>query len=448
MWMMGHKQADMARIWGRQGQVNRLDYVTCWFKKAVDYSAAHKAIEIALVSTNSITQGEQCGILWSQIFGLGVSIHFAHRTFQWNSEARGKAAVHCVIVGMTWGEPKDRTIFEYDHVRGDPHASKVLRINGYLIEGPQYSVPARSQPPTGRLRMHKGSQPTDGARIRRPEGGYITYSNLILDEENRAELLVRDPNAANWLRPYVGGDELISGQWRWCLWLKDADPAELRRSAAVQERLDRVRAGRLKSPTASVKAYAKYPTLFTQDRQPSEPYLAVPEVSSETREYIPMAVLQPDVIASNKLQIIVGAPTLYFGILTSAMHMGWMRTVAGRLESRYSYAPAVYNSFPWPELTPAKEAQITTLAQAVLDARSGFPHLTLDDLYDPDSMPPVLRRAHEALDRAVDRLYRRSGFRFERERVEHLFQLSEKEAAPLDATLAARPRRRRQAAAE
>jgi hypothetical protein len=442
------QQADMARIWGRQGQVNRLDYVTCWFKKAVEYSAANKAIEIALVSTNSITQGEQCGILWPHLFGLGVSIHFAHRTFQWNSEARGKAAVHCVIVGMTWGDPKDRTIFEYDHVRGDPHASKVSRINGYLIDGPQYSVPARSQPPNGRLRMHKGSQPTDGARLRRPEGGYITHSNLILDDVNRAELLARDPDAAKWLRPYVGGDELISGQWRWCLWLKDADPAELRRSAAVQERLDRVRAGRLKSPTPSVQQFAKYPTLFTQDRQPSEPYLAVPEVSSETREYIPMAVLQPDVIASNKLQIIVGAPLLYFGILTSAMHMGWMRTVGGRLKSDYSYSPSIYNSFPWPEMTPAKAQQIEGLAQAVLDARAGFQNLTLEDLYDRDSMPPVLRRAHEALDRAVDRLYRRSGFRFERERVEHLFQLFEKEAAPLDATLTAKPRRRRQAAAE
>ena len=170
------QQVDMARTWGRQGQVNRLDYVTCWFKKAVEYSAANKAIDIALVSTNSITQGEQCGILWPHLFGMGVSIHFAHRTFQWNSEARGKAAVHCVIVGMTWGDPKSRTIFEYDHVRGDPHASKVMRINGYLIDGPQYSVPARSRPPHGRLRMHKGSQPTDGARLRRPEGGYITHT--------------------------------------------------------------------------------------------------------------------------------------------------------------------------------------------------------------------------------------------------------------------------------
>ena len=186
------------------------------------------------------------------------------------------------------------------------------------------------------------------------------------------------------------------------------------------------------SPTESVQAFAKYPTLFTQDRQPDEAYLGLPEVSSETREYIPMAVLPPEVIASNKLQIIVGAPLLYFGILTSAMHMGWMRTVAGRLESRYSYAPAVYNSFPWPELSDTKIKTVEGLAQDVLDARASFADTTLEVLYDPDNMPPKLRKAHEALDRAVDRLYRRSGFRFERERVEHLFKLFEGAAAPLD----------------
>ena len=437
------QKADMWRLWGRQGQVNRLDYVTCWFKEAVEYSAENKTIKTALVSTNSITQGEQCGIFWPHIFSQGISIHFAHRTFQWNSEARGMAAVHCVIIGMTWEKPKDRTIFEYDHVCDDPHTWKVSRINGYLIDGAQYSVPARSLPPTGRLRMHKGSQPTDGARLRKPGGGFITHSNLILDEENRSELLARDPNAAKWLRRYVGGDELISGQWRWCLWLKDAHPAEYRRSAAVQERLDRVREGRKQSSTESVRRYAKYPTLFTQDRQPSEPYLAIPMVSSETREYIPMAVLQPDVVASNQLQIIVGAPILYFGILTSAMHMGWMRTVAGRLESRYRYSPAVYNSFPWPVLTPSKEKQITDLAQAVLDVRVRLSRLSnLGDLYDPNSMPPILHQAHQCLDQAVDRLYRRSGFRFERERVEHLFELFERESAPLDSTMRKRSRRK------
>jgi hypothetical protein len=293
--------------------------------------------------------------------------------------------------------------------------------------------------------MHKGSQPTDGARLRNPDGGYITTSNLILEDEDRAALLAQDPNAAKWLKPYVGGDELISGLWRWCLWLKGADPTEIRNSRAVHERLDRVRTGRLQSATASVRAFARFPTLFTQDRQPNVPYLALPEVSSETREYIPMAMLPPEVIASNKLQIIPGAPLIYFGILTSAMHMAWMRTVAGRLESRYSYAPAVYNSFPWPEMNDRQKQNIEELAQGVLDARESFAGKSLDDLYDPDSMPPKLRKAHDLLDNAVDRLYRRSGFRFERERVELLFALFEKGAAPLDTTTATNGRRRRSA---
>lgn len=441
-WRTKEQQADMARIWGKEGQVNRLDYVTCWFKRAMTYTDQGRKAEIAFVSTNSITQGEQCGILWPVMFAGGLSIRFAHRTFQWNSEARGKAAVHCVIVGMTYQKDGGRMIYEYNHVRGEPHEAKVTRINGYLIDGPQYAVPARSQPPAGRLKMHKGSQPTDGARLKKPGGGYLKFSNLILEDSDRQELLAEDPKAEKWLRRYVGGDELISGNWRWCLWLKDADPKEIKASKPIQERLERVRKGRLQSPTPSVKQYANYPTLFTQDRQPDSDYLAIPEVSSETREYIPMAVLPASVIASNKLQIITDAPLYYFGILTSAMHMAWMRTVAGRLESRYSYAPAVYNSFPWPTMTTKQQATIKTLAQAVLDARASFKDTELDVLYDQDSMPPKLRKSHIALDKAVDRLYRRTGFAFERERVEHLFELYEKSAAPIDNTRAKKTRKR------
>lgn len=352
--------------------------------------------------------------------------------------------MHCVIIGMSFDEPKHRLIYEYDHVRGEPHVSEVKTINGYLIDGPQYTVSARTRPAPGFLLMHKGSQPTDGARLKNPTGGYITYSNLILDEEEKRKLLATEPKCKKWLRPYVGGDELISGQWRWCLWLKNADPAQLRQSKAVSERLDRVRKGRLQSPTASVRAYAKFPTLFTQDRQPDIEYLAIPEVSSENREYIPIAILPPRVVASNKLQIIPGAPLVYFGILASAMHMAWMRTVAGRLESRYSYAPAIYNSFPWPEMTPNQKLGIERLAQAVLDARAVFDGTSLDDLYDSDSMPPALRRAHIELDTAVDRLYRRAPFVFERERVEHLFGLYEKLVAPLTAAATAKPKRTRQ----
>ena len=442
-WRTKSQQEDMARIWGTKGQVNRLDYVTCWFNKAAGYAAANRAIETAFVSTNSITQGEQCGILWPVLFGRNLSIRFAHRTFQWNSEARGQAAVHCVIVGLTFAKDGPRRIFDYNHVRGEPHASEVARINGYLIDGPQYAVPARSSPPEGRLKLHKGSQPTDGARLKKPDGGYLKFSNLILEESEREELLTADPRCEKWLKPYVGGDEMISGRWRWCLWLKDADPAELKASKPVMERLERVRAGRLQSPTASVQDFANYPTLFTQDRQPDTDYLAIPEVSSETREYIPIAMLPPSVIASNKLQIVPGAPLHYLGILSSAMHMAWMRTVSGRLKSDYSYSPAVYNSFPWPDMTDAQRDRIAAVSQAVLDARAAFPNAPLDALYNADTMPPALRKAHIALDRAVDRLYRRKSFATERERVEHLFMLYEKIRAPLAAGMKPKQNRRR-----
>ena len=441
-WRTKNQQNDMARIWGTKGQVNRLDYVTCWLKKGMDYASVLRKTEIAFVATNSITQGEQCGILWPAMFAGGTIIRFAHRTFQWNSEARGKAAVHCVIIGLTFLKDGKRTIYEYDNVRGEPHESTVSRINGYLIEGPQYAVPARSRPPSNRLRMHKGSQPTDGARLKKPGGGYIKHSNLILDEDDRQELLTTDPNCGKWLRPYVGGDELISGNWRFCLWLKDADPSELRASKAIVERLDRVRSGRLQSPTKSVRNYAIYPTLFTQDRQPDTNYLAVPEVSSQTRDYIPMTMLPPSVIASNKLQIIPDAPLFYFGILTSSMHMAWMRVVGGRLKSDYSYSPSIYNSFPWPDLNKHQQANIETLSQSVLDARASFKNASLEVLYDRDTMPPLLRKAHAALDKAVDQLYRRKSFSFERERIEHLFSLYEKSVAPLIAQSKSKRKRR------
>jgi N-6 DNA Methylase len=436
---IGHQQRDTAQkndmhlVWGIDGQFNRLDYVACWFKRAMDYAAMNRRIRIAFVSTNSITQGEQCGILWPQIFAKGLSIFFAHRTFQWNSEARGTAAVHCVIVGLTHDTVLHPSIYEYERVRGEPIKSTVRSINGYLIDGPQYALPARGKPRAGLLKMFKGSQPTDGAKTKNPDGSYTITSNLIMDSLERAELLREDPNAVRWLRPFVGGDELISGEYRWCLWLKDADPSEIRSSKPILDRLERVKTGRMKSPTESVRAFAKYPTLFTQDRQPSVAYMAVPEVSSEAREYIPIAMLGSDIIASNKLQIIVGANLLYFGILNAALHMAWMRTVTGRLKSDYSYSPTVYNTFPWPEMSAEQEGKIAESAQGILDARAAWPNSTLADLYDPDLMPPNLRKAHQTLDLAVDRLYRKAPFASERERVEHLFGLYEKLVAPLEA---------------
>ena len=266
------QQADMHRVWGREGQVNRLDYVTRWFKLAVNYARKNPSIRIGFVSTNSVCQGEQASILWAPLFKEGVSIAFAHRSFQWNSEARGKAAVHCIITGMVLGPYQgSREIYDYATVRGEPQVSSVKQINGYLIDAPHYALPRRGKPPSGKLRMFKGSQPTDGARIKRPEGGYLTFSNLILTDDQRRDFLKEEPKAKGWLRHYVGGDELLSGDWRWCLWLKGVPSSELRASKPLAVRLARVSKARKDSTTASVKAMAKSPTLFTQDRQPSAP---------------------------------------------------------------------------------------------------------------------------------------------------------------------------------
>ncbi len=430
---IGHQNRDegqvrgMHRVWGRTGQFNRLDFVTCWFKKAADY-AKGQAIPFAFVSTNSICQGEQAGILWPAMFNAGYHITFAHRTFQWNSEARGAAAVHCVIVGLSSQVPAQCPVFDYETPKSEPSQSIVPRLNGYLVNGPQWSVPARTKPQIDQKEVFKGSQPTDGARLKREGGGYDTFSNLIMDCHDRDRLVQMYPKLDPWIRPYVGGDELISGEWRYCLWLKDAGPNDYKDYPDVIERLRRVKSGRLQSPTLSVQQFANYPTLFTQDRQPTIPYIAIPEVSSETRDYIPIAMLGPDVIASNKLMIMPGGDLTDFAVLTSRMHMAWMRTVAGRLKSDYSYSPSVYFTMPLPKM--GKSPILPKLAQAILDARATHPDVTLANLYGP-VMPPNLRKAHSDLDRAVDKLYRPAGFASDRERVEHLFGLYEAMVAPL-----------------
>ena len=409
-WRNTEQMADMDNIWGKEGRFGRLDYVTAWYRKAVDYMQANPAISAAFVSTNSISQGEQVGILWADLLSRGVQIHFAHRTFQWSNEARGKAAVHCVIIGFGLQDVAQRWVFDYETIKSDPYPLTVDHINPYLVGGPDVLLPSRTRPQEGMPAMYKGSQPTDGG-------------NLILDDAERAELIADEPGAAAFLRPYIGGDELINGNHRWCLWLKNASPQELSALPRVRERVAHVREARLKSPTKQVREFAEMPTLFTQDRQPEHDYIAIPEVSSESRRFIPIGFLSPQVIASNKIQMIVGGSLYHFGVLTSTMHMAWMRTVAGRLESRYSYAPAVYNNFPWPESPSDKQrVAIEQAAQGVLDARAAFPDSTLADLYDPVTMPPALVKAHQALDRAVDAAYGRRSFHTDAERVAFLFE--------------------------
>jgi hypothetical protein len=437
-WRTLEQVQDMERIWGTEGRFGRLDYVTCWHNKAAAYMHDNPEIITALVSTNSICQGEQVGILWSYLLAQGVHIHFAHRTFQWSNEGKGVAAVHCVIVGFGLGEPRRRTLFDYsDNIKGEPTATSANNINPYLVDAPNVVLPSRTDTPLGLPQMKQGSKPVDGG-------------NFLLTEAEKIAFLEVEPNAEKWLRPYIGSEELINGNGRWCLWLKGISPAELKAMPNVMRRLRAVAETRLKSPTKSVQEFAAKPTLFTQDRQPETDYLAVPEVSSESRHFIPIGFLSKQVIASNKLLTCAGATLYHFGILCSTMHNAWMRAVAGRLESRYSYAPAVYNNFPWPDVGSrasrphadgTSALQIEAAAQAILDARALYPDSTLADLYDPTAMPPELQDAHRKLDKVVDAAYAYKGGKDDTARVAFLFERFQQLTSLLPAAPVKKPRK-------
>jgi hypothetical protein len=374
-------------------------------------------------------------VLWGWLLAQGVHIHFAHRTFSWSNEASGKAAVHCVIIGFGLQDLPGKVIFEYDDIRGEPHAVAVNNINPYLIDGPDVIAEARMQPVCNVSAIANGSIPADGG-------------NLILNADERSELITREPAAAPWIRPYLGSEGFIHGETRYCLWLADCPPQTLRTMPAVMARVQAVRTMREKSAKAATQQKAATPALFTEDRQPrSGNYLAIPRTSSENRRYLPLGYLTADVIAANDLQIIPNATTLQFGVLSSAMHRAWVNVTAGRLESRIRYSvKCTYNTFPWPEFpessksiqpqTHANPAQaaIETAAQTVLDVRARFQTgeqpATLADLYDPLTMPPELLKAHLRLDTAVDKAYEASGgkkhYKSDAERVAFLFELYQK----------------------
>jgi len=409
-WRTSEQMQDMELIWGNEGRFGRLDYVTCWHHKAAAYMHDNPEVKTALVSTNSICQGEQVGILWSYLLAQGVQIHFAHRTFQWSNEGKGVAAVHCVIVGFGLSEPKQRTIFDYgDNIKGEPVAISARNINPYLVDAPNVILPSRTDTPHGLPQMKQGSKPVDGG-------------NFLFTEAEKIEFITSEPQAEKWLRPYIGSEELINGNWRWCLWLKGISPAELKAMPKVMERVRAVAETRLKSPTKSVQEFAAKPTLFTQDRQPDADYLAVPEVSSESRRFIPIGFLSKQVIGRKPMVTCAGATLYHFGILCSTMHNAWMRYTCGRLESRYRYSPAVYNNFPWPDTSDKHHATIEAAAQGILDARKLHPESSLADLYDPLSMPPELVKAHAALDKAVDAAYQYKGGKDDAARVTFLFE--------------------------
>ena len=420
------QKADMDELFAGVKGSGVLDYACGWYRKAGGYIQGTR-IRVAFVSTNSITQGEQVGILWNHLLGrFHLSIHFAHRTFAWESDARGRAHVHVVIIGLAAFAVKPRTIFEYRGQRGEPVAHAAGNINPYLADAPNVLLLKRGKQIGNGPEIGYGSMANDKRKRDKGPG------NLILDAESRASLLRVDPALAGYIRPLVGSLEFLNGTERWCLWLVEAPPAIIRSSAAVRRRIEAVRQVRLESGRAETRKLAATPHLFGEIRQPTTRYLLVPKVSSETRPYLPAGFLPPRVIASGSALIIPGATLYHFGVLSSAMHMAWMRYTCGRMKSDYQYSSQiVYNNYPWPDAPEAKRrAAVEAAAQAVLDARKLFPGSTPADLYDAVGMPPALAKAHAALDRAADLCYRPQPFDDDRQRVAYLFALYEKLAAP------------------
>lgn len=429
----GQVHKMVTELGGREGT---LDYVASWFMKAGNYVKNSKA-RIGFVATNSITQGEQVAQVWPILFDqCNLEIIFAHRTFAWGSDARGKAHVHVVILGLTCSStaPPIRRLFSYTDINEDPDEAAHEALSPYLFDASRMSDPKlvvkEENSPINRMpRMIIGSKPIDN-------------QNYIFNEAQRALFLETEPKAAKYMRPYVGAREYLHNENRYILALHDASPDELNKLPHVKERISSVRAYRKESKSPQTRELADTPTLYHVNVIPTAPFLAIPETSSEHRSHVPIAWLTPPLIPSNAIRILANATLIHFALLTSSMHMAWLRYIGGRLESRYRYSiQLVYNTFPLP---PEKTnlSKLEPLAQTVLDARAMHPNATLAELYDPDIMPPELRKAHEALDRAVDRAYRRRGFASERDRIEHLFGLYEGMRAGLTDTASHKKKRR------
>lgn len=381
-YMSADQKADMQEIFPK---VKNLDYVCGWYKKASDY-IENTSIEVAFVSTNSIVQGETVSRFWP--FMKGDFINFAHKTFVWNSESVNKAHVNCVIIGFAKFERKRKFIFDNGRI------SEAEHINYYLVNGANILVKSRNHPLCHVPKMIYGNKPADGG-------------NLIIEDKDLAEFVRKDPKSKKFIRPLLGAAEYIKGKKRWCLWLVDASPAELRQCPLIMERIEACKDARERSIAAAIRKFAETPTLFAQRTQPTDvDFIIIPRVSSETRRYIPMGFIKAGVIVSDAVQIVPNANIYEFGILTSNVHNAWMRVVAGRLEMRYRYSKdVVYNNFPWPEPTDAQHAAIEQTAQAILDARARYPDASLADLYDELTMPPDLRHAHQENDKAVMTAY-------------------------------------------
>ena len=472
--MSDGQRADVAIALGGVQNAGLLDLVAAWYVKAARYLSdaaartgqAPGALEpaapksrptpapyapqrnrsfsvrtrCAFVSTNSITQGEQVGVLWGWMLAQGMKIQFAHRTFQWSNDAKGVAAVHCVIIGFGTDDLPGKTIFAYPDIQGEPVAVAAKNINPYLVDGPDVVLSRRSTPICDVPEIGIGNKPIDG--------GHYLFTTA-----ERDAFLEIEPGAAKFFRRWLGSEEFLNGFERWCLWLGQADPSELRGLPECMKRIQAVKNVRLESKSAPTRKLAETPTRFHVENMPATSYLVLPEVSSERRPFIPFGFEQPQTLCSNLVKVAVGATLYHFGVLSSTMHNAWVRSTCGRLESRLRYSKdIVYNNFPWPDLpepatdsatgaTPIasgsnsapvapsispsqkKRAAIEAAAQSVLDARASFPEASLADLYDPLAMPPALSIAHQQLDKAVDAAYAYKGQSDDASRVAFLFGL-------------------------
>ena len=416
--MNNEQKESLNKVFGKN--IGDLDYVTGWYIKAAKYIQDTK-IKVAFVSTNSIVQGEQTALLWGQMLNrYGIKIHFAHRTFKWSNEAKGNAAVYCVIVGFANFDTTNKSIFEYENIKGEAHEVKAKNINPYLVDAKDIFIEKRRKPICNVPDISFGNMPNDGG-------------NFLFTDEEKNDFVKHEPKAEKFIFPFISAHEFLNGKKRWCLWLKNANPTEIKETKAVTERIENVRKLRAASNREATQKLADFPTLFGEIRQPESDYVLIPRHSSENRKYIPMGFFDKNSIVADSCLSIPNATLYHFGVLMSKMQMTWVKTTCGRIKSDFRYSnEIVYNNFPFPENPTEKQIQaIEKAAQKVLDVREKFPDNSLAILYDPSAMPPELTKAHNELDKAVDLAYRSQPFTSEANRMEFLFGLYEKYTADL-----------------
>lgn len=408
------QRSDMEIIFNKIKGAGVLDYVTSWYLKASKY-IQDTNIKVAFVSTNSIAQGEQVGILWKELFdNYNIKIHFAHQTFNWSNEATSNAAVHVVIIGFANFDSDNKKIFTYEDIKTEAHEKKVKNINPYLVEGDDIVVTKRTKTLCQVKQMTRGNQPTDG--------GF-----LLLNDNDKETLCTKYPNIEQLIKPVVSAREYLNNIKRWCFWLVDISPKEIKKYPELLDRINEVKKMRLESSFEPTRKLAEYPTLFRDIKNPKN-FIVIPRVSSERREYIPMGFFDKKYIPLDSIHTIHDGDILLFGLLTSKLHMAWVKYTCGRLKSDYRYSKdIVYNNYPFPkDISDKNKLSVEQKAQNILDIRAGFRDNSLADLYDSLTMPPKLKKAHQELDNAVDKCYTNKKFKNDKTRIEFLFKLYEK----------------------